>query len=44
MFAVGKLLLLEWGWGFGLGVVAVVTGGALLRQLTRERVAKLLGG
>ena len=44
MFAVGKLLLLELGWGIGLGVVAVVTGGALLRQLTRERVAKLLGG
>ena len=44
MFAVGKLLLLEWGWGAGLGLVAVVTGWALLRQLTRERVAKLLGG
>jgi hypothetical protein len=44
MFAVGKLLLLEWGWGIGLGAVAVVTGWTLLRQLTRERVAKLLGG
>ncbi|HET9332362.1 MAG TPA: sodium:solute symporter family protein [Gemmatimonadota bacterium] len=44
MFAVGKLLLLEWGWGTGLGLVAVVTGWALSRQLTRERVAKLLGG
>jgi Na+/proline symporter len=43
MFAVGKLLLLEWGWGIGLGAVAVVTGWTLLRQLTRERVAKLLG-
>ena len=44
MFAVGKLLLLEWGWGVGLGLVAVVTGWALLRQLTRERVGLLLGG
>jgi hypothetical protein len=44
MFAVGKLLLLEWGWGIGLGAVAVVTGWTLLRQLTRERVAKLLAG
>lgn len=44
MFGAGKLLLLEWGWGLLFTAVAVVTGGTLLRQLTRERVAKLLGG
>lgn len=44
MFGAGKLLLLEWGWGLLFTVVAVVTGWTLLRQLTRERVAKLLGG
>lgn len=44
MFGTGKLLLLEWGWGFAFAAVAVVTGWALLRQLTRERVARLLAG
>ncbi|HYO45170.1 MAG TPA: hypothetical protein VEY33_00560, partial [Gemmatimonadota bacterium] len=44
MFGAGKLLLLEWGWGLLFTAVAVVTGWTLLRQLTRERVAKLLGG
>ncbi len=43
MFGAGKLLLLEWGWGLTFAAVAVVTGWALLRQLTRERVARLLG-
>src|SRR5688572_1839970 len=44
MFGTGKLLLLEWGWGFAFAAVAVVTGWALARQLTRERVARLLAG
>ncbi|MGH7565825.1 MAG: sodium:solute symporter family protein [Gemmatimonadota bacterium] len=44
MFGTGKLLLLEWGWGFLFAAVAIVTGWTLLRQLTRERVARLLGG
>jgi len=44
MFGLGKLLLLEWGWGLLFSVAAIVTGWALLRQLTRERVARLLGG
>ena len=43
MFALGKLVLLEWGWGIAFTVAAVVTGWALLRQLTRERVSRLLG-
>ena len=43
MFAVGKLVLLEWGVGLALAAIAIVTGWGLLRQLTRERVAKLLG-
>jgi len=43
MFGVGKLLLLDWGWGVALTAVAAVTGWALLRQLTRARVAQLLG-
>jgi Na+/proline symporter len=44
MFGTGKLLLLEWAWGFGFAAVAIVTGWTLLRQLTRERVARLLEG
>jgi Na+/proline symporter len=44
MLGTGKLVLLEWGWGLAFSMVAVVTGWALLRQLTRERVARLLGG
>jgi hypothetical protein len=44
MFGTGKLLLLEWAWGFAFAAVAIVTGWTLLRQLTRERVARLLGG
>jgi Na+/proline symporter len=44
MFGAGKLLLLEWGWGLAFAAVAAVTGWALVRQLTRERVARLLGG
>ena len=44
MFALGKLVLLEWGWGLLFTAGALVTGWALLRQLTRERVARLLGG
>jgi Na+/proline symporter len=44
MFGTGKLILLDWEWGIAFAAVAVVTGWALLRQLTRERVARLLGG
>ncbi|CAN5786293.1 Na+:solute symporter [soil metagenome] len=44
MFGTGKLLLLEWEWGLAFAAVAVVTGWSLVRQLTRERVARLLGG
>jgi Na+/proline symporter len=44
MFGTGKLLLLEWGWGFLFAAVAIVTGWTLVSQLTRERVARLLGG
>jgi Na+/proline symporter len=44
MFGLGKLLLLEWEWGFVFLAVAIVTGWALLRQLTRERMERLLGG
>jgi Na+/proline symporter len=44
MFGTGKLLLLEWAWGSVFAAVAIVTGWTLLRQLTRERVARLLGG
>jgi Na+/proline symporter len=44
MFGVGKLLLLEWVWGLLFAATAIVTGWVLLRQLTRERVARLLGG
>jgi len=43
LFGSGKLLLMEWGWGLAFAGLAVVTGWALLRQLTRERVARLLG-
>ena len=44
MFALGKLVLLEWGWGLLFTAVALVTGWALVRQLTREKVSRLLGG
>lgn len=44
LFGSGKLLLGEWAWGLGFAAVAAVTGRALLQRLTRERVARLLGG
>jgi Na+/proline symporter len=44
MFALGKLVLLEWGWGLLFTAGALVTGWSLMRRLTRERVARLLGG
>jgi Na+/proline symporter len=43
MFGSGKLLLMDWTWGIAWAVVAVATGWALARRLTRERVAELLG-
>ena len=43
LFGSGKLLMLEWGWGIAFSLVAVATGWALARRLTRERVARLLG-
>lgn len=43
LFGTGKLLLLEWGWGIGFAVLAMASGWALARGLTRERVARLLG-
>ncbi len=42
LFGSGKLILMEWGWGIAWSAVAVVTGWALARRLTRERVARLL--
>jgi hypothetical protein len=44
MFALGKLVLLEWVWGILFTAVAALTGWALLTRLTRARVARLLGG
>jgi len=44
LFGSGKLLLLEWSWGLAWSAVAIVTGWALVRQLTRERIEALLGG
>jgi Na+/proline symporter len=43
MFGVGKLLLLEWVWGLVFTALAMVTGWMLARQLSRERVERLLG-
>jgi SSS family solute:Na+ symporter len=43
LFGSGKLLLLEWGWGFFFAALAILSGWALARQLTRERVEQLLG-
>jgi SSS family solute:Na+ symporter len=43
LFGSGKLLLLEWGWGLFFTAVALLSGWALARQLTREKVAELLG-
>jgi SSS family solute:Na+ symporter len=43
LFGSGKLLLLEWAWGIVFTAIAVVSGWALARRLTRERVARLLG-
>ncbi|MGH7589443.1 MAG: hypothetical protein ACRELU_12710, partial [Gemmatimonadota bacterium] len=43
LFGLGILVLLEWGLGIGFIGAAVVSGWALARSLTRERVARLLG-
>ncbi|HEY7471491.1 MAG TPA: sodium:solute symporter family protein [Gemmatimonadota bacterium] len=43
MFGLGKLVLLEWGWGILFTAAAVLTGWALLRRLTRAKVARMLG-
>ncbi|MFN2382808.1 MAG: sodium:solute symporter family protein [Gemmatimonadota bacterium] len=43
LFGLGKLLLLEWMWGVVFSVVAVASGWALARQLTRDRLARLFG-
>jgi solute:Na+ symporter, SSS family len=43
LFGLGKLLLLEWSWGIVFTVLAIGSGCALARSLTREQVARLLG-
>ena len=42
MFGIGKLVLLDLAWGLFFAALAVATGWALARRLTRERVARLL--
>ncbi|HUP00623.1 MAG TPA: sodium:solute symporter family protein [Gemmatimonadota bacterium] len=43
LFGSGKLLLQDWGWGIKFTLLAVFSGWALARQLTRRNVARLLG-